>query len=437
LSGHKIIQDSVHGSVRLDGVFLSLIEAPELQRLHSIHQLGLAYLVYPGANHTRFEHSLGTYAVAGRICSALQLDPEEADLVKCAALLHDVGHLPYSHTFEVVLHDRFGIDHAEISRRLVRGEETVLSEAEMRILGDFKTINAVLEDHDIDAEEVARLLEFSHGQNGPQRTLSGRDEGQTFFNERRYLSQIVGGTIDADQLDYLVRDSHYTGVAYGVIDLDRLLETIQIFNGDLVIEKGGLSAVEGMLVARALMFSSVYFHKTVRISELMLAKAVELLGKKEIGDIHKMTDASLLGRLTEMGGYFEEIATEIKYRQLFKKAYAIPVHEVGEEEWESIDEFGEMGRRRKLEQDIARRAGTDPGHVIVDVPSSELTISEPRISLTDVRILDGTKVRLLPRMSSIASSLHTRRVHEWAVMVACPAKDREKVAKAAKKVLGL
>ena len=271
MTGHKIIQDSVHGSVRLDGVFLSLVEAPELQRLHSIHQLGLAYLVYPGANHTRFEHSLGTYAVAGRICTALQLDPKEAELVKCAALLHDVGHLPYSHTFEVVLHDRFGIDHAEISRRLIRGEETVLSEAEERILGDYKTINAVLEAHDIEPEDVARLLEFSHDQAGLQSTLPGGEEGQAFFNERRYLSQIVSGTIDADQLDYLVRDSHYTGVAYGVIDLDRLLETIQIFNGDLVVDKGGLSAVEGMLVARALMFSAVYFHKTVRISELMLA----------------------------------------------------------------------------------------------------------------------------------------------------------------------
>jgi len=436
VSRQKFVQDPVHGGLKLDSVFLRLIESTELQRLHSVHQLGLAYLVYPGANHSRFEHSLGTFYVAGRMCSSLRLDPGESDLVRCAALLHDIGHLPYSHTFEVVLQEQFGIDHEEISRRLIRGEDFVITERERQMLGECESVPEMLEASDISPREVASLLEGGRSEQGCQKTLS-RHRGQAHFNTHRYLSQMISGAVDADQLDYLVRDAHYTGVAYGVIDLDRLLETFAIFNGDLVVDRGGLSAVEGMLVARALMFSSVYFHKTVRISELMLAKAVELLGREAIGTIHRMTDASLLAHLTSMGGYHEEIATRIKYRRLFKKAYAISVLDAQDEQWKTIEEMATVRRRRALESEIAARAGTDPGNVIIDVPSHELPVSEPRIALADVRILDGGKVRMLPRMSSIASSLQNRRVHEWAIMVACPAGDVERVGRASKRVLAL
>lgn len=436
LTDHKIVHDSVHGSVRFDGVFTDLLEVPELQRLHSIHQLGLAYLVYPGANHTRFEHSIGTFAVAKRVCSSLQIDQEESGLVECAALLHDIGHLPYSHTLEFVLHSRFGIDHTEISRRLIRGEDTVLSDSDRRILGHSPSVPEILEKHGLDPKAVARLLDERAPATGAQKTLQ-KQKDQTHFNSKRYLAQIVIGPVDADQLDYLKRDAHYTGVAYGVIDLDRLYQTLEIFNGDLVVNRSGLSAVEGMLVARALMFSSVYFHKTVRISELMLAKAVELLGADEVRSVTSMTDASLLAYLVSKGGYFEEIATLIKYRRLFKKAYAVRATEVGPDDWTSIDELGRVASRRTVEEEIANRSGLDPGHVIIDVPSSELIISEPRIALTDIRVVDDGRVKMLPKISSIASSLQTRRAHEWAVMVSCPAKDRERVAKASSKALQL
>lgn len=434
MAEYKIIRDSVHGSVRVEAPFMQLIEANELQRLHSVNQLGLANLVYPGANHTRLEHSLGTFAVAGRMGSSLRLESGEGVLVRCAAMLHDIGHLPFSHTFETVLHEQFGIDHVDISRRLITGQESILSDEEERMLGGSASVVDALEGQGIDPKEVASLLETAPHAPSDQRTL-GSHMGQAHFNERRYLGQMVCGPVDVDQLDYLVRDAHYTGVAYGVIDLDRLLDTVEIFNGDLAIDKGGLSAVEGMLVARTLMFSSVYFHKTVRIAELMLAKAVEMLDPDDVASLFRMTDSTLLSDLTARGGYFQEVATRIKYRRLFKKAYARAVLDVAEDDWDGIDALGRMDRRRKLEEDIASRAGTDPGHVIIDVPSHELPISEPRISLMDIRVIDGGKVRLLPRVSSIAQSLQNRRVHEWAVMVACPAEDRERVARAATKVL--
>ncbi len=433
MPGHKTVHDSVHGGIRVEGVSLALLDVPELQRLHSIHQLGLANLVYPGANHTRFEHSLGTFEVAKRVCSSLQMDKGEARIVECASLLHDVGHLPYSHTLEFVLHDQFGIDHAEISRRLIRGEITVLSDSDRAILGHYSTIPETLERHDVNPKEVAGLLE---GITAPsaQRTF-GRQRGQVHFNERRYLPQLVSGPVDVDQLDYLKRDAHYTGVAYGVIDLDRLVQTMQVFNGDLVIDRGGLSAVEGMLVARALMFSAVYFHKTVRIAELMLAKAVEKVGKREIERIQGMTDSTLLSHLASMGGYFQEMATLIKYRRLFKKAYSVPTLSLDRDRWKDIDSMGEISKRRAIEEEIARRAGVPSEHVIIDVPSSELEISEPRIALTEVRILDGGRVKMLPRISAIAASLQMRRSHESAVMVACPERDKAKVARAAAKSL--
>jgi HD superfamily phosphohydrolase len=434
VSEYKIIRDSVHGSIRVEEPFLSLIESDEIQRLAGIHQLGLANLVYPGANHTRLEHSLGAFFVAGRMSRSLQLDRGEETLVRCAALLHDIGHLPYSHTFETVLHEQFGIDHVDISKRLITGADSVMSDSECEVLGGrFRAVEA-LERHGVDPGAVASLLDGVASVSSQQRMLESH-EGQAHFNDRRYLGQMITGVLDADQLDYLVRDAHYTGVAYGVIDLDRLIDTVQIFNGDLVVEKGGVSAVEGMLVARALMFSSVYYHKTVRIAELMLAKAVENLGREEIGEIFRMTDSTLLSYLVSKGGYFEEIAARIKYRRLFKKAYALPVLDIDDGQWPAVDALGEMAKRRAAEEDIAQRAGVDSGEVIIDVPSHELPISEPRISLTDIRVVDGSRVRLLPKLSSIAQSLQNRRVHEWAVMVSCPEEHKEKVARAAKKAV--
>lgn len=118
---YKVIHDSVHGSVKLSGVYLDLLQRPELQRLHGVHQLGLAYLVFPGAHHTRMEHSLGTYQIANRMASALELPEQERRSVLAAAMLHDIGHAPYSHTLECVLEQRIGMTHTDIGRALIKG----------------------------------------------------------------------------------------------------------------------------------------------------------------------------------------------------------------------------------------------------------------------------------------------------------------------------
>ena len=155
MPGFKVIHDGVHGSVRLEGVFLRLLGRPEVQRLHGVHQLGLAHLVYPGANHTRLEHSLGTYHIASMMAESLRLSAEERDEVLAAALLHDVGHPPFSHTLEEVLLDRLSVDHVDLGRAMIAGELRCISSGDRQVLSDVESIPAVLREAGISPENVA------------------------------------------------------------------------------------------------------------------------------------------------------------------------------------------------------------------------------------------------------------------------------------------
>jgi len=304
MNGYKVIQDSIHGSIRVEEPFLSLVATPEFERLSHIHQLGLAYLVYPGAHHTRFEHSLGTFRIAQRMATALHLNDDEKSLVSAAALLHDIGHGPYSHTLEGPIHERTGMDHMDITKKMISKDFTYIRE-------DYREgqsmIYEILKEAGIDPVRVAKLVNTSPSELSHTDILSVEPgNGQAFFGAgKNYLAEIIHSPLDADQMDYLVRDAHYTGVVQGgAVDIDRILNTLTINNGELTIDRGGLSAVEGILVARALMYSSVYFHKTVRIAQQMLIKAVESLDDSvEIKNLAPMTDCELLSFLRAQGSH--------------------------------------------------------------------------------------------------------------------------------------
>lgn len=431
---YKIVHDSVHGSVRLNGIFLKLLERPEMQRLHGIHQLGLAHLVFPGANHTRLEHSLGTYFIAEKMANALQLSEEEKLCVMAAALLHDIGHPPYSHTLEAVLNDRLGLTHVELTKSIILGEKMSVNRRTMKFLGVSGTIRDLLEEADISPNDVAELVSSS----SPNFSLQSRLEvegGQGFFGGRNYLRQMIHGPIDVDQMDYLLRDAHYTGVAHGTIDLDRLLQTVAIFHGDLVVDKSGLVAAEGLLVARALMYTSVYFHKTVRIAEMMLCKAAESAPKDVFNDIQMETDCTFASKLLRSGGEARCIMTALQYRHLYKKAFSINIADLDENTLSCLLELTNYYKRKEAEAKIAKRAKIKESDVIVDVPEKELLISEPRIGKTDVPILDGNKVKSLARHSPLAKALQNRSVHSWAVMVSAPEKYKDIVGDVARKVI--
>jgi len=265
MSNHKrerIYRDSVHNIIRVgngsaDGQLLvSLIDTPEFQRLRRVRQLGLAYFAYQSAEHSRFTHSLGALHLATRSLDRLRLkyaiSDEEYTAVRVAALLHDVGHGPYSHVVESILgfhHEQFSID---------------------AILSGNTAIGQVLSDHSPTiADDVASIIRGDY--------------------RRRALAQLVSSQIDVDRMDYLLRDSLMTGAKYGIFDLEWIIKSIEINElGDhLYISAPGIYAVEDYLQARYYMFRQVYFHRTLRSAEavlkVLLKRALQLF--REGGDV--------------------------------------------------------------------------------------------------------------------------------------------------------
>jgi HD superfamily phosphohydrolase len=240
----KLYRDPVHDRIALDknspedATLMALIDAPEMQRLRRIRQLGLAYLAFQGAEHSRFSHALGVLAVATRILNHLssqrRIPARSAFATRCAALLHDLGHGPFSHVFEAFL----GIHHESWTARIIRSPRSGVH----RVLRSF---------HPALPGEVAAMLE-------------GRCQPA-------FLSRIISSQLDADRLDYLLRDSLQTGVKYGIYDLDRLIYLLRVDSAgeNIVVAPGGVLPVEKYLQARYHMYEQVYFHKTVRAAEMM------------------------------------------------------------------------------------------------------------------------------------------------------------------------
>ncbi len=426
VAGSRTITDTVHGTIRLEPLTQDLLETLELQRLNSIRQLGLTYLVFPGANHSRVEHCLGVSHVAGEMARALGFSEVERKLLQAAGLLHDVGHGPYSHTLEHVLSRALAVDHMHLTQRIITGEDDNVSPADRKAFPEVLRIHQVLTKHGIDPRAVAALIR-GPTENGASFLLPGAKR------ERRYLAQIIHSPMDADQIDYLMRDAHYTGTTMGKIDFPRILQTIALYHDNLALDRKGLPALEGMLVARQLMYSSVYFHKTVRIAEQMISRAVER-SEAPISELQKMVDHELLSWLLDQGDFQREIALRLKYRKLYKRVVAYGKDDLTEKVRGLLASFKEAAQRRRMEDRLAQRAGLQPGQVIIDVPLPELLMSEPRIAKTEVTILDDGEAKPFSKVSTLGRALQTRQVVEWVVMVAAPPEAVGRVRKAASSV---
>ncbi|MCL5408342.1 MAG: HD domain-containing protein [Candidatus Thermoplasmatota archaeon] len=236
----KTIHDSIYGSIELDESVASIAETKEFQRMNTIKQLGFTYLVFPGATHTRFEHSLGTYYLAKEASGRLGLKGKDATDVSLAGLLHDIGHSPFSHSLEEAMGKLYGKDHLDVTIDIIEGKtpENELSD----ILGSHK-------------KSVVEILKGRKG----------------------VLSRLISGNGDVDQIDYLARDSYYTGVALGAVDIPRILRVLSIYDGEFCVAEKGLPAVEGLMVARMLMYRTVYRHKTALITSSLANDALELV----------------------------------------------------------------------------------------------------------------------------------------------------------------
>jgi len=419
----KTIHDPVHGSMRLSGLVLELIDTPEVQRLRGIRQLGLANLVFPGANHSRFEHALGVAYLLKRMNEELKLRGPELNLLLAAAILHDVGHTPYSHTLEYLTKEYLGKDHMELTGDILQGKLSVCQPGELERLRELRvpSVVEVLERHDIDPKEVAQLLLGKH--------------------RKRYLGQLIFSDIDLDQMDYLLRDAHFTGVALGMIDVDRLMGTLCVHRGRLAILSKGIEAVEGLLTARSLMFTSVYFHHTVRAAEMMLVNAVDSAISK-VGPITKnnfysMADAELMEHLYSLDGYPKDIALRLRYRQLFKTAYIEERRDLTHAEKQGyLRRFGRWCHTRGLQDEIADEAGVPHGQVVLDVPVVDIIISEPRLAKVEIPVLAEGKLKKLSELSPIASAIEKRQAPRYLLRVVTEPKHVGRVRRAAKKVLG-
>ena len=417
----KVINDTIHGSFEIDGVREDLLATPEFNKLSHIKHLGLAHLVFPGAHHTRFEHSLGVSHLAGRMASSLDLDPHERMTVEVAGMLHDVGHGPYSHTLEHILHERGGADHMHITEGIITGDYEILSDDEQRILGNRRTVPEILEAHGIDPQEVASLI---HGPDagGKERNLFHWGEGaESFESADHTLANLVHGPVDCDQMDYLLRDAHFTGVRHGIIDHDRLIQCLTRHSGDIAVTEGGLSALEGMMTARALMYSAVYFHRVTRITEVMLSRAVERAGDllPEARLMQRMVDAEVWHALDQAGPFSRDILKRLKYRRLMKNSITRRMDELTSEQIDRLVHLATHSEDRiQIEDQIAQRAGLDPGYVAIDVPSVKLLLSEPRMAAVDVRVVgkDG-RTRWFKEHTPIADALRKRQVSQNAMSV--------------------
>ena len=236
LNKNKIINDPVYGFLTIPSALVyDIIQHPYFQRLRRIRQLGLSEVVYPGATHTRFHHALGALnlmvtAIETLRSKGVSITDDEAEAAWLAILLHDVGHGPYSHTLEHTLIE--GVSHEHISMLIMQ-----------RLNRQF----------------------------GGQLDLAIRIfKGE--YNEKPFLSQLVSGQLDMDRLDYLQRDSFYTGVSEGVVGGDRIINMLNVKDGQLVVEEKGIYSVEKFIVARRLMYWQVYLHKTaVAADELLIA----------------------------------------------------------------------------------------------------------------------------------------------------------------------
>lgn len=234
----KIINDPVYGFITINHpLIFKIIAHPFFQRLRRIHQMALAYLVYPGAVHTRLHHSLGAYHLVGLALNELQLKGveitnEEIVATKAAILLHDVGHGPFSHALE----EEFlsGVHHEELSVKMME-----------KMNREF-------------AGELDLAIEIF-----------------TDKYHKKFLHQLISSQLDVDRMDYLTRDSYFTGVSEGVIGYDRIIKMLVVHNNELMIEEKGIYSIEKFLIARRLMYWQAYFHKAVLCSEKMLVNILK------------------------------------------------------------------------------------------------------------------------------------------------------------------
>lgn len=346
MTDFEVIRDPLWDNIRLDRTALSILDTPTVQRLRSIRQLGHAFLVYPGANHSRFEHALGAYHLAKRALEALEergdligINDEDRLAVRLAALLHDIGHYPFSHALEEAgfgNHEALGVarlDEGDLATRLA---ETGVPDIAARV-GDL---------------------------------ILGRSASP--------LQGLISGSLDLDKIDYLCRDARGCGVPYGTVDVDRLLASLTLLDTpdggrEVGVQEKGISALESLLFAKYQMYRNVYWHHGVRSATCMFKRAVRgmaALGRIDPGWIADATDGALVERLLALDP--TGLGAAVHWRRLYKRALDLPGADIPDAAaWPSTD----PDLLERVENAVSREVGLAPGELLIDFPARDRMLS--------------------------------------------------------------
>ncbi len=415
------IRDPVHGYISVTAVERDLIDTRAVQRLRRLKQLSGAYFTYPGAEHSRFLHSIGVMHISGKIASRFKgygyLTDDDCQKIRIAGLLHDIGHGPFSHMFEEVLDKYRGMTHEDVGEWLIRQGE----------------LKDVLTEYGYSPVELSRL-----------------SVGKLETKEKAFLNQIIASQFDADVMDYLVRDSYFAGVQYGNIDVERLTNSLDLVEGSLAMDIEALYALEAFVIARYEMFKAVYFHRTVRAAEVMIIRAMDYANKalgftafQSPEDFLRLDDQSVVHSLISIEDTSEkelkiakEFAEMYYTRRLFKAVHQSLYHR-------KDDLFANIMNRSdvrlKLSTEIGEKAGVDPDYIIIDVPT---VASVPYYPLQK-RPSDLPVFRLLPNgkkelhdLSEYSPIVNALIGYIDVVRVYTAPQYTSKVAEVASKVLG-
>lgn len=351
LAEEKVFKDPVHRYIHVqDQLIWDLIATKEFQRLRRIKQLGTTYLVFHGAEHSRFSHSLGVYEIVRRMVDDVfvnrpEWDKSERLVALCAGLLHDLGHGPFSHAFEHV----FDLDHEQFTRRIILGN-TEVNEVLSRVSDQFP-------------QKVSEVI------------------AKTYPNKQ--VVSLISSQIDADRMDYLQRDAYFTGVSYGHFDMERILRVMRPQPDQIVIKSTGMHAIEDYIMSRYQMYWQVYFHPVSRSAEVILKKTLERAkflykdgydfkisidhftsffeGNVKLADYIALDESIIMAYFQfwtkEEDAILRDLSTRFLNRKLFK--------------FTDVDPAKDWGKLVQLEK-LFDEAGLDPNYYLVMDSSSDL-----------------------------------------------------------------